>query len=81
MYPAKIQISLRIRALWSEFSKDAKVFHVDNENWSDCVDIQADMSLHWAHISEGTFFHTAAHFLLCSFLYAVFVFKYSLGIT
>ena len=37
--PAKIQISLRIRAVWSEFSlgaflidKDAKLFHVDNEN-------------------------------------------------
>ena len=38
--PAKIQISLRICAVWSEYSqdafwiaKDAKYLHVENEDW------------------------------------------------
>ena len=25
-------------------------------------DAQADLSLHWAHLSEGTFSHVVAHF-------------------
>ena len=52
MRPAKIQIRLRIRAGWSEssrgavwISKDAKMLHVDNEDWLDCEDVQADLSL------------------------------------
>ena len=64
---AKIQISLRIRAVWSEFSlgafwiaKDAKFLHADNEDWSDCADAQADLSLHWAHMSDSTFSHVTA---------------------
>ena len=28
---------------------------------SDCADAQADLSLRWAHISEGTFFHNESH--------------------
>ena len=28
--------------------------------WSDCADAQADLSLRWAHISEGTFSHVGA---------------------
>ena len=54
--PAKIQISLRIRAVWSEsllgafwISKNAIILHVDNEDWSDCMDAQADLILHWVH--------------------------------
>ena len=60
---AKIQISLRIRAVWSESSlgafwiaKIAKFLHADNEDWSDCADAQADLSLRLAHMSEGVCF-------------------------
>ena len=49
---AKIQISLRIRAVWSESSlgaiwiaKDAKFLHADNEDWFNCADAQANLSL------------------------------------
>ena len=45
VHPAKIQISLRIRAVWSESSlgalwitKDAKCLHADNEYWPGCAD-------------------------------------------
>ena len=37
-------------------AKDAKFLHVDNEHCSDCMDVQADFSLHPAHMSEGIFF-------------------------
>ena len=50
--PVKIQISLRIRAVWSESSlgafwiaKDEKSSHADNGDRSDCSDAQADLSL------------------------------------
>ena len=29
--------------------------------WSDCAVAQADLSLRWAHISEGILFHVAAY--------------------
>ena len=29
--------------------------------WSDCADAQADQSLRWTHMSEGTFFDIVAH--------------------
>ena len=41
-------------------AKDAK-FHADSEDWSACVDAQANLSLRWAHISEGTFSHIVAY--------------------
>ena len=54
--PAKIQISLLIRAVWSESSlsafriaQDAKFLHEDNED----ADAQVDLSLHLAHMFEG----------------------------
>ena len=53
IHPAKIQISLHILTVWSEspldkflIAMDAKFLHADNENWSDCIDAQADLSLH-----------------------------------
>ena len=62
VHPAKIQISLRVRAVWSESSPvafwisiDTKFLYADNEDWSDCADAQADLSLRWAHMPEGTF--------------------------
>ena len=63
--PAKIQISLRIRAVWSEsllgafrIAKDAKFLCVD-KHWSDCANAQADLSLRWPHISDGMFSRAA----------------------
>ena len=32
--------------------------------WTDCADAQADLSLRWAHISEGTFSHVGLLFIL-----------------
>ena len=29
--------------------------------WSGCADVQADLSLRWAHLLEGTFSHVAAN--------------------
>ena len=34
----------------------AKFLHADNEYWSDC----ANLSLRWAHMSEGTFSYDMA---------------------
>ena len=54
--PAKTQISLGIRPVWSESSlcaqwvaKDSSFLHADSEDWSDWADAQADLSLHWVH--------------------------------
>ena len=54
--PAKTQISLGIRPVWSESSlcaqwvaKDPVFLHADSEDWSDWADAQADLSLRWAH--------------------------------
>ena len=30
-------------------------FFMQTVDWSDCMDVQADFSLLWVHISEGTF--------------------------
>ena len=56
--PAKIQLSWRICSDWSESSlaafwivKDA-TFHAD---WSDCLDVQADLSLCWTHVRRYIF--------------------------
>ena len=50
--PAKTQISLGIRQVWSESLlyiqwtvKDPMFFHADNEDWSDWADAQAESSL------------------------------------
>ena len=54
--PAKTQISLGIRQVWSESSlcaqwvaKDQSILHADSEDWSDWADAQADLSLRWTH--------------------------------
>ena len=56
--PAKILISLRIRAVWPESSLEAVSSCEQRRLWSDCADAHADLSLHLAHMSEGTFFFT-----------------------
>ena len=65
--PAKTQINLGIRPVWSESSlcalweaKDPSFFHADSEDWSDWADAQAGLSLRWAH----RFCHALAHMFL-----------------
>ena len=69
VHPVKIQIRLRIRAVWSESSLgaffDSKRCLVSScgqaRPWSDCADAQADLSVRWAHMPEGMFSHVAVH--------------------
>ena len=67
MCAQKIQIRLRECAVWSESSLGAfwitKGYKISScgqwRLWSDYVVAQADLSLRWAHISDGTFSHVA----------------------
>ena len=67
---AKIQISLHIHTVWSESSlaafwkaKDAK-FQADMKISDQTArKVQADLSLRWTPIPEGTFFHVVAHII------------------
>ena len=43
--------------------KNATFLHTDKEDWSDCADAQAYLSLRWAHILEGTFSHVKSQYL------------------
>ena len=70
--PAKTQISLDIRIVWSESSlcaewvaKDPRCLHADSEDWSDWADAQADRSLPWAHVPFCWFSLVAAHLPSC----------------
>ena len=56
VHPPKIQISLGISPVWSEFTlcaqwvaKEPRFLHADSEDWSDWADAQADLSLRWMH--------------------------------
>ena len=66
--PAKTQISLGICPVWSECSLSTwrkpgslDTYWVHSEDWSDWADVQADLSLCWAHRSFYWFCHEAAH--------------------
>ena len=55
--PAKTQINLGIRPVWSESSpcaqwvaKEPVFLHADSEDRSDWVAAQADLSFRWAHM-------------------------------
>ena len=67
--PAKTQVSLGIRPVWSESSlctqwvaKDLSFLHADSED----SDQTGHLSLHWEHMPFGWFCHEAAHILQCS---------------
>ena len=74
---ARIQTSLRIRAVWPESSMDAfriasdaivaseaiRNASIDNEEYADA---HANLRLLWMHMSDGTFSRLAAHFVLSS---------------
>ena len=66
VYPAKTQISLGIRPVWSVFavrSMDSLGLNVSScgEDWSDWADAQADQSLLWAQMPFCWFWHEVAH--------------------
>ena len=69
--PVKIQISLRIRAVWSESSLcaflDSKGYNISSRGqrrlWSDCKDTLADLCHSCAHMSECTFSHVLAQLI------------------
>ena len=65
---SKTQISLDFRPVWSESSLFAwrklgslATHWAHSEVWSDWVDAQADLSLHWAHMSFCWFCHAVVH--------------------
>ena len=67
VHPAKTQISLGIRPVWSEFSLSAwrsigtlATHREHSEDWSVWADAQADQSLRWAHKSFCWFCHAQA---------------------
>ena len=67
VHPAKTQISLGVRPVWSESSlcaqwvaKGPSFLHAESEDWSDWADAQADLSLRWAHMPFCWFCHVAA---------------------
>ena len=69
--PAKTQISLGIRPVWSESSlcaqwvaKDPRFLHGDSEDWSDWVYAQADLSLRWAHTRFIDFVMSRLNYIL-----------------
>ena len=89
VHSVKTAISLGIHQVWSEPSlcaqwvaKDSMLLHVDSEDWSDWVDAQANLSLHWAHRSFCWFCHALAHVGLDdSWNLKVYVYKMSRIIT
>ena len=70
--PAKTQISLGIRPVWSESSlvclKKTRILSyplsAQWRHWSDWVDAQADLTLCWAHMAFCWFCHNAAQLFL-----------------
>ena len=68
MRPSKIQISLRIRAVWSEspmgafsIAKDRKFLHADNQDSDQTARMRKLIWVRWAHRLGGTFFHVSGH--------------------
>ena len=62
--PARTQISLGIRPVWSKSSlcaqwvaKDSSFLHADSEDWSYWTDAQANLNLRWAHMPFCWFCH------------------------
>ena len=70
VHPAKTQISLGIHPVWSESSLSSQrnigpllwtTYWAHSEDWSDWVNAQADLSLHWVHMSFCWFCRVVAH--------------------
>ena len=52
-------------------AKDATFFHADNEDSDQTA--QNDLTLRWAHISDGTFSHAVTCFIVTAYLDISFV--------
>ena len=82
--PAKTQISLGVRLVWSRVfavhsMEDLSFLHVASKDsdqtgqiWSNWADAQADLSLGWAYMPFCWFCHAAAHLYYCLFLFVLF---------
>ena len=78
--PAKTQISKCVRPVWSVFTVHMTTPYVlsyllstQQRLWSDWMDVQADLSLRWAHMPFCWFCHEAAHLLTEPISYIVVV--------
>ena len=81
VHPAKTPISLHIHAVWSAFawrslgSQGPKVSSSGQQRlWSDCMDVQADPSLHWELMWFCWFYGGLAHLSLLLVLACGFIF-------
>ena len=59
VYPMNIRMSLCIRTVWSVFSFSMKKLCIlgypkctQGRFWSACMNVQADLNLHWAHMFD-----------------------------
>ena len=68
--PAKTQISLGVRPVWSESSQCAKWVAKDPNFLH--ADAQADLSLRWAHMPFRWFCHEMAHIVMLKIIYSEF---------
>ena len=48
-----------------------EIQRVPSKHQSDCMDAQADLSLHWVHISNGTFLSVWLKYKILSLLFLV----------
>ena len=79
--PAKTQISLGIRPVWSGSSLCAQRVALwpklsscgQRRFWSDWVDVQANLSLRWAHMPFCWFCHELAYITLIFWLWTIMV--------
>ena len=70
VHPAKTQINLGINPVWSVFAVCMKkhwalnyLLSAQGRLWSDWMDVQADLSLRWVHLSFYWFCHAVAQML------------------
>ena len=70
--PVQIQICLWVRAVdqnlyWVQFGWTTmqRFFMWTMKFWSDFEDVQADLSLRWAHMSVGTLYHVELKYCIC----------------
>ena len=71
VHPAKTQISLCICTVWLEFlhcalwaAKVPTFLQADSKNWSDWVDVQADLIYSWVHRSFSCFCRAVAQMVM-----------------
>ena len=59
-------------SLWTQWvAKDPSFLHADCEDWSGWADAQADLSLHWAHMSFCWFLSCTGSNVMCKLLHLI----------